>query len=206
MAGEKAGCPTCVAFVVDDLRLFYGGDWIMLRMKSAAVMVLVSAGVAWGQTPFVANHLVSQAAWMGPEVPFEFMDLPGSDQTLTLPAGTALITWTSTMTPDFEARMRPRIGTDAPVGDTVVRGGRASGSWLTTTAGGSVNVGLQVRSVHVGCCTGQVDTIDSLSWSIMVIPDSAPVPAVSSLGLAVMIVVLLGVGGYVVRRRMPAAA
>jgi hypothetical protein len=108
------------------------------------------------------------------------------------------------MSPDLQNRIRPRIGNDFPAEGANVRGNRSSGSWLTTTEGGTVTVGLQVKSVFVGTVV-QLESIDSLSWSILVVPEGEPVPAVSTLGLVVMVVLLLGAGAYMLRKRVPSA-
>ena len=174
----------------------------MSRAVAFVPVVLLALGqVALGQAPFVANHLVSDAAWEGPTAPFDYMDVPGSERTLSVPAGTVLITWTSTMFTDLETRIRPRIGDSFPADGTVVRGGRSSGSWLTTTEGGTVTIGLQVKSVGTSM-VGQVPGADSLSWSVLVFPETAAqVPAVGTVGMVAMAVLVLGAGAIVMARR-----
>ncbi len=171
------------------------------------VVVLALGPVAAGQTPFVANHLVSDAAWIASEgdpIP-NFIDIVGSEQTLDIPAGTALITWASTMWPDQMSRIRPRIGTSYPADGTVVRGAQSSGSWLTTTEGGTVTIALQVKN-ETGGTTGQVSGSDSLSWSLLVIPEAAAgnVPAIGTVGFIVMVILVLSAGAVLLlRRRQP---
>ncbi len=174
----------------------------MSRAVAFVPVVLLALGqVALGQAPFIANHLVSDAAWVGPTAPFDYMDLPGSEQTLSVPAGTALVTWTSTMLPDLTTRIRPRIGDSFPDDGTVVRGGRSSGSWLTTTEGGTVTIGLQVKSVGTSM-VGQASGIDSLSWSVLIFPETAAqVPAVGTVGMVAMAVLVLGAGAIMMSRR-----
>lgn len=179
----------------------------MLRSRKilALVVVLASPSLGMAQTaPFVANHLVSNPIWAGPETAFDWMDLPGSEQTLVdVPAGTVLITWSSTLWPDMETRMRPRVDASFPADGTIVRGAQSSGSWLTTTTGGTFTVALQVKNVHEGCCVGQFSGIDSLSWSVLVFPETSnAVPAIGMLGTFVMIALLLGVGAVVMKRRV----
>ena len=173
------------------------------------LVVLAMPALAFAApAPYVANHLVTDPSWIGPAAPFEtYIDIPGSEQTLTLPPGTALITWACTMLPDNGGvRIRPRIGDDFPVDGAIVRSGRSSGSWLTTTTGGSLTVGLQVKSAFVGN-VAQTPATDTISWSIMIPTETGdPVPAIGDAGLGIMIVTLLAAGGWIVSRRrgMPA--
>ena len=173
--------------------------------RVAFVVVLMSPGLCFAQTaPFVANHMVSEAAWIDEtELPFDYKDLPGSEQTLVaVPAGTVLLTWSSTIMPDFYTRIRPRFGDSFPADGTVVRGGRSSGSWVTTTAGGSVTVALQVKSDFEGCCVGQTAQTDSLSWSILVFPETSnTAPAVSVWGLAVIALGMITAASIAIRRQ-----
>ncbi len=176
----------------------------MFRAVTLVPVVMLAFGqVAVGQTTFVANHLVSDSDWFREETdPFPYTDIIGSEQTLDIPAGTALITWTSTMFPNQLPRIRPRIGDSYPADGTVVLGYRSSGSWLTTTEGGTVTIALQVKNDYDGFQVGQAPGAGSLSWSLVVVPDPAGnVPAIGTVGLAVMALLVLSAGAVVLSRR-----
>ena len=177
----------------------------MLRAIVLVPAIVLALGpVAAGQTPFAANHLVSNADWVYPTpVSFPYTDISGSEQTLEIPAGTALITWTCTMSPDLMPRVRPRIDSNYPTDGTAVRGYRSSGSWLTTPAGGTVTMALQAKNDQDGYTTGQVSSIDSMSWSIMVVPEAAAgnVPVIGTVGLIVMVILVVSAGAVVLSRR-----
>ena len=175
----------------------------MFRTLTLVAVVLLTTGpVAAAQTPFVANHLVSDAVWASPVGPFDYMDLPGSEQVLDIPAGTALITWSCSMFGDLQTRIRPKIGADFPLDGTVVSGGRSTGSWLVTTSGGSVTVNLQVKNLLDGQPTGQVSGASSMSWSLVVMPSGAEnVPALGTAASAVMVLLILSAGAAIIARR-----
>ncbi len=171
-----------------------------LTLVAALTLTFGQAAVA--QTPFVANHLVSDAVWTSPNGPFDYMDLPGSEQVLDIPAGTALITWSCSMLGDLQTRIRPQIAGTTPVDGTVVSGGRSTGSWLTTTTGGSLTVNLQVKSLLEGQPVGQVSGASSISWSLVVIPSGAEnVPALGTAASAVMVLLILSAGAAILARR-----
>lgn len=123
---------------------------------------------------FADNRIVSGYSPTYGEAPGpSFFDVPASGKSVTIPAGTALITW-SLSCHSFGGpgvyRIRPVIG--GVVGPDIIcvtneAGSHKtfSGSWATTVSGGTVTVKLQAR-----CDAGtfHLDIGDSLSWSLIV--------------------------------------
>jgi len=167
-------------------------------------------------TPVVENLYVSVNV-DGQDVPqgSGFVDVIGSEKTVVIPPGTAYISWSmnlsfaTTASSRERAWVRPVIGADFPAeghGVVFVEGwGTATGSWATSTAGGTVTVKLQVKNpiTPVDLSTGG----KSLSWTLVVVPETkSSVPAVGSLGLGAMVLLLLGAGGAVISKRRRTSA
>ena len=75
-----------------------------------------------------------------------------------------------------------------------------SGSWVTDTPGGTIDVKLQVGFTG----TVPITVNQAVSWTLIVFPDAkAGVPAVSDIGLGIMVLVILAAGAYVVAKRRP---
>ena len=194
----------------------------MLRPISASMLVVfvTCAGQrAAAQSPFIYSHYVPRPTVDMPAGAV-YADIPGSEHTLTVPAGTAVITWSvhgmiyCTGTP-CTARLQPMIGNSSPPeGLPEDNVGTSSGSWATRTVAGSTTVRLQVAALcaseeyecQLSMASSEPSGGDAMSWTLMVFPDSnAGVPAVGGVGLGLLAAVLLGTGGVLVsRRRNPA--
>ena len=173
----------------------------MSRVSSLAVLAFVNVAVA--QTPYVHNLYVPHPATFQMQGPFDFTDIPGSDQTLTIPAGKAFITWSFIAVPgETGSRVRPVIGDAFPSEGIAMRGGRGSGSWITATEGGPVTVKFQAAGGSF-----EINSSLSFTWTLFVFPDQppGPVPAVGGIGLAVLTVLILGLGAVLIRKRQSAA-
>jgi hypothetical protein len=195
----------------------------MSRSISASMLVVFvtcASQRAAAQSPFVYSHYVPRPTVDMPAGAV-YADISGSEHTLTVPAGTAFITWwvhhdafPCTGSP-CTARLRPIIGNSSPSEglpeDSV---GTSSGSWTTHTVAGSTTVKLQVAAL---CSSDEYQcqllmdssvsySLDAMSWTLMVFPDSsAGVPAIGGTGLVLLTVVLLGIGGFLILgRRNPA--
>lgn len=183
----------------------------MSKMRTLLVLVLggTFGPTAWGQTPFVHNLLVvdPQTNIVATDT---YQDIPESDQSVTIPAGTAVIMWSigaSSGTLAWCNHVRPVIGTLSPTegpyvplqsADTNI--GYGSGTWATPVEGGTVTVKLQARRDRPACTDGGAFAHD-MSWTLIVFPDTKTgVPAVSTWGLAVM-VLLLGIAATVMIRK-----
>ena len=70
-------------------------------------------------------------------------------------------------------------------------------------ATGTVTFALQAKNDQDGYTTGQVSSIDSMSWSIMVVPEAAAgnVPVIGTVGLIVMVILVVSAGAVVLSRR-----
>ena len=194
----------------------------MKRRSTCIVLAMVCllGSQARASTPYVAN------CW-GPDspggqgtidlaAPTGFVDIPRSVRVIeNVPAGTAVITWSMVgggVTGSSLGNIRPAIGgivPDNPMPATFEQGvdHQYSGSWLTTTPGGSLSVSLQVEYV-----SGQPGQIRAgqierpLSWTLVVYPDSAPLPAVGEWGTFVMVLLLLTAATAIFARRRAVAA
>ena len=125
----------------------------------------------------------------------------GTTRTVTVPTGKAVITWT--VAPIGIVYARPFIGgarmadADAPIAFGGLGMGSASHSWSTPVSAGEITVGLEILQFD----TSEAGVGGSMSWTLVVYPDEPAIPAVSGLGLGVLVVALLGAGGTVMRRR-----
>ncbi len=193
----------------------------MLRLRFAALSVvlftLVGSQVV-AQSPVVYNHYVPRptvdlAASAG------YVDIPGSQHTLTVPAGTAFITWsirgsvvcTLGFCPDT-TRFRPVIGANFPTeGIPDTNEGTSSGSWAIHTTAGNLTVKLQIAapySMNEYESRFIMDSSESfsqhaMSWTLIVFPDAANagVPTVGGVGLGVLVLLLLGAGSLIIAKR-----
>ena len=192
-----------------------------ISVSMLVVFVTCASQRAAAQSPLVYNHYVPEPATVDMLVGTVYAEIPGSEYTLTVPAGTAFITWSvhgvlqeCTGSP-CTARFRPIIGNSSPPeGLPEDDAGTSSGSWVTRTEAGDVPVKLQVAALcsldkyecQFGMGSADPYSQDAMSWTLMVFPDaSAGVPAVGGVGLGLLAVVLVGIGGVLVlRRRNPA--
>ena len=197
----------------------------MLRLPSVSMFVVLVAFAGQrvvAQSPLVYNHYVPRPTV---DMPLRavYADIPGSEHTLTVPAGTAFITWSvhgvvvCTQGPcNDTARFRPVIGNSFPTeGMPDNNAHSASGSWAIPTEAGNITVKLQVAAPYAldeynwqfQMYSANSDSRDAMSWTLMVFPDaSAGVPTIGGLGLVVLVASLLGVGALVVAHRQKAGA
>jgi len=183
---------------------------------TVAAVVLVGAGAASGQTPFIDNLVVTNASGMCHETFFQ--DIGDSSKTVAIPVdGTAVIMWSvtfenSTGSPFSDFQIRPAIGAAFPsegmqrrIGsDPATDRGTISGSWATAVEAGEVVVRLQGRKAGSG--DGSLVVDGGISWTIMVYPDESYASAIGNNGLAILIVLLLGAGSYIMRQRRAVTA
>jgi len=152
-----------------------------------------------------------------------YTDIPGSEHTLTIPSGTAFITWSvhgdvvcSLNCGQGTARFRPVIGNSFPTeGMPDDNDGSSSGSWVIPVVAGSTSVKLQVAAPHAldednwrfQLYSGEDDSRDAMSWTLVVFPTiaSAGVPAIGGLGLMVLVCSLVGVAALVIAHRQKSA-
>ncbi len=192
----------------------------MFRLPSMSmfvVLVAIAGQRVVAQSPLVYSHYVPRPT-VDMRVRAAYADIPGSEQTLTVPAGTAFITWSvhgavqclSGCTQDT-ARFRPVIGASFPAeGMPDDNDGTSSGSWTAPTEAGNITVKLQVAAPAVldedewrfVMASSETFSQDAMSWTLMVFPDAvAGVPAIGGLGLVVLVAVLLGVGAILIASR-----
>jgi hypothetical protein len=175
------------------------------------------------QSPLVYSHYVPRPTV---DMPLRtvYADIPGSQHSLTVPAGTAFITWsvhgvvvcTAGPCGIETARFRPVIGNSFPTeGIPDDNDGTSSGSWAIHTEAGNITVKLQVAAPYAldgynwrfQMYSADPHSQDAMSWTLMVFPDaSAGVPAIGGLGLGVLVLSLLGVGALVIAHRQKAGA
>ena len=87
----------------------------MSRLSDAVVALLLATGAAYGQEPFVDNLFVADPPLTIRPPSFNFIDIPGSAKTLTLPSGTAFLSWSLNLdTPSSDIVVRPAIGNSVP--------------------------------------------------------------------------------------------
>lgn len=187
----------------------------MPRFASVLVVfVSLASQIVEAQAPVVENLFV----WDGGLFDFtdpsgDFGDIPNSVKTVTLPAGRAFITWSVTLQgvdPSVGGRIRPVIGDNMPefklgVQFSVPNGefDTISGSWATDIPGGTMDVKLQVGFTGIVPITVN----KAVSWTLIVFPAAkSGVPAVGTLGLIVMVVLVVGAGAVVLARRQRMAA
>jgi hypothetical protein len=134
-----------------------------------------------GQGVFVDNLTNTQQANFQ-TTSTTYVDVPSSIKQVTLPAGTAVMFWSmSYHNPEADNRgslyyIRPVVGSNAGVGidATINRSGWArhdsfSGSFTTTTTGGTVTIKLQVkRDLPRPAALRRGYFGDYVSWTIIV--------------------------------------
>jgi hypothetical protein len=163
-------------------------------------------------TPFVETHY-HQYQSGAPLGLFEatsttYVDIPGTTKTVTAPAGPAVITWTAGRIAANYALIRPVIGTQAPNATPIYHhpsssDGNLSGSWSANIAGGTLAVKLQAAlspdfpTQSTFSCEPDFGT----SWTLMVFPSAEGAPAMSAVGLFVLVVLMLGAGATVILSR-----
>jgi hypothetical protein len=196
----------------------------MSRSISASMLVVFvtcASQRAAAQSPLVYNHYVPRPTVDMPAGTV-YADILGSEHPLTVPAGTAVITWSvhgaiqCTAGPCIDAaRFRPAIGNSFPADGMPYHAAHSSsGAWTTHVDSGSTTVKLQMTAPYgldeydwrFIMDSSQPSSQDAMSWTLIIFPDAnAGVPAVGGVGLGLLAVVLLGIGGALVsRRRNPA--
>lgn len=181
--------------------LVLGAGSVVLRRRRAlpvaAVALFACVGVSdvMAQAPFVDGLIVTNGGLTSVTAPGgQYLDIPNSIKTLTLPAGTAVITWSAVAEVGNQffanARVRPAIGAHAPLDVEGIRvlvlpgtndsSDVVAGTWVTEIEGGTMDVRIQVQPA------GSTINFNSVvSWSLVVYPQTSnPVPAVGNLGLA----------------------
>jgi len=193
----------------------------MSRLPSVSLFVVSVAFAGQrvvAQSPLVYSHYVPRPTVDMP-LRTDYGDIPGSEHTLTVPAGTAFITWSvhgdvvcSLNCGQETARFRPVIGNSFPTeGMPDDNDGSSSGSWAIPIEAGNTTVKLQVAAPHAldednwrfQLYSGEDDSRDAMSWTLVVLPDvvSTGVPTVGGLGLTVLVFSLIGVAALVIARR-----
>ncbi len=184
----------------------------MSRLTGIVAVVWLSSGVAYGQALFVDSHYITgfDPSWSSNST--TYVDIPGSEKTITLPPGKAVISWTAFAQAflgiRMNARIRPVIGGNSPSEGTglgfdgAVTGALNAGSWSVTTGGGEVEVKLQVKKVFTP--PGDKDSIQfgalsSVTWTLVVY--QATVPVISQWGLVVMLLLILTAATAIFARR-----
>ena len=197
----------------------------MLRFPSQSMFVVLVAFAGQrvvAQSPLVYSHYVPRpTVYMSLRT--VYTDIPGSEYTLTVPAGTAFITWSVhgmvqpiAGPPIDTARFRPVIGNSSPTdGMPDDTAHAASGSWTIPVEAGNITVQLQVAAPYAldeynwrfVMDSSDSSSRDAMSWTIVVLPNaaSAGVPAIGGLGLLVLVCSLLGVAALVIARRQKAS-
>ena len=181
----------------------------MLRCVAltSVAFVLFAGQVAVAGTPFVDHVYVDNLVYFTTSTDWD--DVLDSEKTISVPAGTAFITWSlggySSSVDPAPSMIRPVIGANAPEGGVrvVALPGDprevVAGSWVTPIEAGLITVKLQVKRLGDDGMMFATDGC-TLIWTIMVFPEAEPIPAVSGIGLGVMVVFLIAVGGFVFSR------
>ncbi len=152
----------------------------MLRFGSVVVLVVC---VLWESQAAVAQALFATGLYnpaptpvgpIGPLLAGQYVDLPQTEATVTVPNGIAFITWTTTnLTTGQQLAVRPIIENLAPPGYPALQ----NGSWVTAVNSGTVTVKLQGAKppwfdgdVFIGYGFANGETL--VSWSLIVFPDT----------------------------------
>ena len=177
-----------------------------VTLTSVAFVLFAGQGVV-ADEPFVDHVYVDNPIFF--TTSDEWVDIPDSEKTISVPAGTAFITWSlggySSSISAAPSMIRPVIGPNAPAGGVrvVALPGYprevVAGSWVTPVETGLITVKLQAKRLVDDDMMFATDGC-TLVWTIMVFPEAVPVPAVSGIGLGVMVVFLIAVGGFVFSR------
>ena len=173
----------------------------MSRSISIATFVCLFAGAASGQ-PVMENLYVVNPTFKNISPVTEWTDIPETDKTVTVPAGDFSIIWRfHKMEGGGILRTRPVVGDVFPA-EGLTSG---KGSWVGHTDGGTFTVKFQAIELSGGGALAR-NNDSSASWTLTVFPDAGPVPAVSTVGLGIMVVLLLAGGAVVLHRRQRLAA
>ncbi len=178
----------------------------MSRLVTITIAVLSLATLANGQTPVVVNHYVPvynqdfNLVSTG-----DYQDIPNSELVVDIPSGLAVITWSANPQEAGVCQIRPVIGNDLPskgLWFASTPDGSLSGTWVIQTQGGILPITLEVK-----LATGHAMRFfsgSSLSWTLTVYPAApATVPALSSFGLGLLLVGIIGIGSCVFRKKKP---
>ncbi len=157
----------------------------MFRAIVLDLVVLALGQVAVAQAPFVENLYVSFPVPRPAEpLPADFVDIPQTEKTVTIPAGTAIITWALNIHDGGAGMYRPVIGGDAPLDGLNLE---ESGSWVTETEGGTVTIKMQVKQhPHIPQSDLLIQNSSAFNWTLIVFPEADPVPAVPTWGIVLM--------------------
>lgn len=164
------------------------------------VGLLVMVQGAVGQSPIIVGLYEPSPTLLVEPISLEeevWVDIPQTEKVVTMPSGTAVMTWEISNVGAAQSAIfvRPVIGDVWPPEVSFY------GSWVTPVDGGTVSVKLQVRS-RAGTSFIDYDSTSFLNWSLIVIPDiPSNVPAISGIGLLVMVAGLVAAAGFVLRRR-----
>lgn len=168
-----------------------------LVLRASVFVSVMSFSRAVGAGPVVEQHWVPHTPLFQQLGVFNYVDIPGSLKTVTIPAGTATVVWSfsSSIAAADGLKIRPVIGPDAPTEGLVFSGYGSSGSWSTATAGGTVTVKLQVASEDPNGGFGQDASGCSLAWTLVVYPEAAAeVPTIGGASVGIL-AALLAAGG-----------
>ncbi len=143
------------------------------------LFVSLASQIAEAQAPVVKNVFVQDGGLTGFSDPVgAYGDIPNSVRTVTVPAGTAFLTWSATTQGDGSGSsglVRPVIGDSTAGGESGVHFSvgqneldTLSGSWVTDIPGGTMDVKLQVG--HTTAST--VNFRHTMSWTLIVFPDA----------------------------------
>jgi hypothetical protein len=198
-------------------RLF--GGFAMSRIRLSLTIAVLTGlwcrGVV-AQTPVVEHHhhVYDPQGTLGffYVTSTAYTDLPGSTKTVTVPAGKAVITWALPTVWASCAFVRPVIGTHTPDSPLLqhnanANGSAIAGSWATVIESGTFDVKLQAAiSLSPPACSFVCTGDSGAEWTLIVFPTAAGgVPAVGSVGLALLVALLLGVGGAIIAHRRRAS-
>ena len=120
------------------------------------------------------------------------------------PVGVNLVTWTiHGQNAAGAGVVRPIIGTSEPVEGihwlSADFSHGNSGSWATPVESGEITVKLEYEDVlGVGGVVGFYP--NSITWTLMVFPDTAPVPAVGTWGVAAFALLIVATATVAFRR------
>jgi len=181
-------------------------------MRNAVTIIAVGlwTSTVVGQT--VVNEYTPHLPVQQFAGPTGYVDINGSQQTVLVPAGRAVLTWSLSLSKGFSGdgvwwRLRPAIGGNTPTEGLSFHAGPSSfsspsGSWATDVEGGQVVVKLQTSSSGAG--SWQTTSDDSLSWTLVVYPQG-DAPALGTWGIVILALVIVTGGSMVIGKRKVAA-
>ena len=143
------------------------------RVVSVGLCLLVqsAASSSFAADPVMANRIGTiPSQILGFGHPFDYTDIAGTAQTLHLPAGKALVMWSSHCGSPVNDNTwtRPSIGDIAPAEGARCVGSSLSGSWVGDIPAGTYTIRLQAKRTDTNEHTyaGGVPFM----WSIVVLP------------------------------------